>query len=200
VQAHNQANNHEQFKHGLNLQNARGIGMSHAEYTGDFSGTSYSSARAAVAIAWQAILSKRAIIADKLASQIFRLWFDEAIVREYIPLPEGVTYWPSNSTESGQQFSWLTKCNWVGSGRIVIDEFKQAKANETMLGTNQTTLQDVLAEGGTDLEQLLDQNVRTREMFNERDLPLPEYLGGTPRGTVDPAVVAAANDMAAQQQ
>jgi lambda family phage portal protein len=199
VQAHNQANNHEQFKSGLNLQNARGLGMSHAEYTGDFSGTSYSSARAAVAIAWQAILAKRAIIADKLASQIFRLWFDEAIVRGSIPLPEGVTYWPSNSTQSGQQFSWLTKCNWVGSGRIVIDEFKQAKANETMLGTNQTTLQDVLAEGGTDLEQLLDQNVRTREMFNERDLPLPEYLGGTPRGTVDPAVVAAANDMAAQQ-
>jgi hypothetical protein len=36
-------------------------------------------------------------------------------------------------------------------------------------------------------------------MFNERNLPLPEYLGGAPRGTVDPAVVAAANEMAAEQ-
>lgn len=200
LQPHNQANNHEQFKEGLNLQNARGMGMSYAEYTGDFSKTSFASMRAAVAIAWQYTLAKRAIIADKLASQIFRLWFDEAIVRGTIPLPEGVTYWPNNSAEMGQKFSWLTKANWIGSGRVVIDEYKQAKANEVSLGTHQATLSDIHAEQGTDTEALLDQNVRIREMFNERDLPLPESLGGLPRGTVDPAIVAADNAAANSQE
>ena len=130
---------------------------------------------------------------------MFRLWFDEAVVRGAIPLPEGVTYWPDNSAEMGKKFSWLTKCNWIGSGRIVIDEFKQAKANETMMGTGQASQQDVLAEQGTDIETLLDSNVRTREMYLERGLPLPEYLGGLPRGTVDPTIAAADNAMAAKQ-
>lgn len=199
LQPHNQPSNHEQFKEGLMRQNARGWGMSYEEASGDFSKTSYASARAAMQIAWQYVLSKRASIADKLATLMFRLWFDEAIVRGSIALPTGVQYWPDNSTEMGQRFSYLTKCNWVGAGKIVIDEFKQAKANETMLGTHQATLQDVLAENGTDIEQLLDGNVRTRQMFEERNLPLPEYLGGMPRGAVDPAVQAADNAQAAKQ-
>lgn len=200
LQPHNQANNHEQFKEGLMRQNARGWGMSFEEASGDFSKTSYASARAAMQIAWQYVLAKRAIITDKLASQIFRLWFDEAIVRGSIPLPAGVTYWPDNSVEMGQKFSWLTNCNWIGASKIVIDEFKQAKANEVGLGTHQSSLSDIHAEQGTDTEKLLDQQVRTREMFNERDLPLPEYLGGLPRGTLDPALAAADDTLAHSQE
>ena len=199
LQPHNQATNHEQFKEGLMRQNARGWGMSFEEASGDFSKTSYASARAAMQMAWQYVLAKRASVPDKAATHMFRLWFDEAIVRGTVKPPPGVQYWPDNSTVNGQIFSWLTKCNWVGAGKIVIDEFKQAKANETMLGTHQATLQDVLAEQGTDIEQLLDGNVRTRQMFVERDLPLPEYLGGMPRGAVDPAVAAGDNAEAAKQ-
>ncbi|MDP3228508.1 MAG: phage portal protein [Acidovorax sp.] len=199
IQPHNQSNNHEQFKEGLMRQNARGWGMSFEEASGDFSKTSYSSARAAMQMAWQYVLAKRASVPDKAATHMFRLWFDEAIVRGTIKPPPGVEYWPDNSTQMGQVFSWLTKCSWIGAGKIVIDDFKQAKANETALGTHQATLQDVLAENGTDMEQLLDSNVRTREMFEERGLPLPEYLGGTPRGVVDPAIAAADNAEAAKQ-
>ncbi|HYW57688.1 MAG TPA: phage portal protein [Polaromonas sp.] len=199
LESHNQAANHEQFKEGLMRQNARGWGMSYEEASGDFSKTSYASARAAMQMAWQYVLAKRASTPDKAATQIFRLWFDEAIVRGTVKPPPGVEYWPDNSTRMGQVYSWLTSCNWVGAGKIVIDEFKQAKANETALGTHQATLQDVLAEGGTDIEHLLDGNVRTRQMFEERGLPLPEYLGGTPRGMVDPTQQAADTAEAAQQ-
>lgn len=203
TQPHSQPANHEQFKDGLMRQNARGWGMSAEEATGDYSKTSYSSARASGQVAWQHVLAVRASIADKLASQIFRLWFDEAIVRGTVTPPPGVDYWPDNSTTMGQTFAWLTRCKWVGAGKIVIDEYKQAKANETMLGTYQCALPDILAENGLDAETLLDENVRTREMFQERGLPLPEYLGGLPRGTVDPATAAAQaaadNAQAAQQ-
>ena len=199
LQPHNQASNHEQFKEGLMRQNARGWGMSFEEASGDFSKTSYSSARAAMQMAWQYVLAKRATIADKQATHMFRLWFDEGIVRGSLPLPPGVEYWPDNSAVMGQRFAWLTKCSWIGAGKFVIDEFKQAKANEVSLGTFQAGLADILAENGTDVEQLLDQSVRNREMFEERGLPLPEYLGGLPRGTVDPATQAADNNQAAQQ-
>lgn len=200
LEPHNQPSNHEQFKEGLMRQNARGWGMSFEEASGDFSKTSYSSARAAMQIAWQYVLSKRANVTDKLGSQMFRLWFDEAIVRGTIPPPEGVTYWPNNSVEMAQKFSWLTNCSWIGASKIVIDEFKQSKANEVNLGTHQASLNDIHAESGTDTERLLDQQVRTREMFTERNLPLPEYLGGIPRGTVDPAMVAADNAQAHTQE
>lgn len=180
LQPHNQANNHEQFKDGLMRQNARGWGMSSEEATGDFSKTSYSSARAAMQIAWQYVLAKRAAIADKMASHIFRLWFDEAIVRGTIKPPPGVVYWPDRSAQMARVFSWLTSCTWLGAGKIVIDELKQAKANEVGLATNQFSLQDIHAEGGTDTEHVLDQAVRAKVMFEERGLPLPEYLGGKP--------------------
>lgn len=184
LQPHNQPSNHDQFKDGLMRQNARGWGMSFEEASGDFSKTSYSSARAAMQMAWQYVQAKRAAIADKLATQMFRLWFDEAVVRGAIPLPDGVEYWPDNSVANSQRFSWLTKCNWIGSGKIVIDEYKQAKSNEIALGTHQSALADILAENGMDIETLLDEHVRTRQMFEERGLPLPEYLGGVPRGTI----------------
>lgn len=200
LEPHNQPGNHEQFKEGLMRQNARGWGMSFEEASGDFSKTSYASARAAMQMAYQFILAKRGIVADKLASLMFRLWFDEGIVRGTLPLPEGVKYWPDNSNAMGQVFSWLTKCSWIGASKIVIDEFKQAKANEVGLGTHQASLSDIHAENGTDTEALLDQNVRIREMFVERDLPLPEYLGGLPRGSVDPAIVAADNAVANAQE
>ncbi|MES2685687.1 MAG: phage portal protein [Pseudomonadota bacterium] len=199
LEPHHQQANHEQFKEGMNRQNARGWDMSYEEATGDFSKTSFSSARASMSMGYRAVLSKRATVPNKAGAHMFRLWFDEAIVRGIISPPPGVEYWPDRSTRMAQVFSYLTVCNFVGSGRIVIDEFKQAKANETALGTHQATLQDILAENGTDIEALLDGNVRTRQMFEERGLPLPEYLGGTPRGVVDPAVVAADNAEAAKQ-
>jgi len=190
VQPHNQPMNHEQFKQGLNRQTARSYGMSYEEFSGDFSQTSYSSARASMQMAWQYILSKRASVADKLASHIFRLWFDEALVKGTIDMPPGVTYWPDQTAEMAQKFSALTRCQWVGAGKVVIDDFKQAKANEVGVNSYQFTLPDVHAENGTDLERVLDDNVRTRQMFQERGLPLPEYLGGIPMGVLDPATVA----------
>ncbi|NVM87623.1 lambda family phage portal protein [Variovorax sp. SG517] len=199
LQPHNQAANHEQFKEGLMRQNARGWGMSFEEASGDFSKTSYSSARAAMQIAWAYVLAKRAAIADKAATLMFRLWFDEAIVRGTIAPPPGVKYWPDNSTQMGQIFAWLTSCTWIGAGKIVLDEFKQAKANEVGLATHQVALDDILAENGNDLERLLDGHVRTREMFEERGLPLPEYLGGAPKTARTPEQNAADDAAAAQQ-
>lgn len=180
LQSHNQPANHEQFKEGLNRQNARGAGMSYEEWTGDFSKTNYSSGRLSMQLAWQYVLAKRISTVDKLATHIFRLWFDEAIVKGAITPPPGVEYWPDNSTAMGQKFAALTRCSWIGAGKVVVDENKQANANETKLSTYQTDLADVLAENGTDLESMLDTNVRVRQMFIERGLPLPPYLGGPP--------------------
>lgn len=184
VASHNQPTNHEQFKDGLNRQNARGLGMSVEEYTGDFTKNSFSGMKGVMSMSWQLVKAKREAIINKLATLMFRLWFDEAIVRGTITPPPGVDYWPSNDPVMGQRFAWLTKATWIGSGKLVIDEYKQAKANETALGTHQASLSDVLAESGTDIESHLDTAVRERQMFIERGLPLPEHLGGTPRGAV----------------
>jgi lambda family phage portal protein len=194
VQPNQQPANHEQFKEGMMRQNAKAWGISFEEATGDFSKTSYSSARAAMQLSYLNTLTKRANFVNKIATQIFRLWFDEAIVKGYIQPPEGVDYWPSNAVESGQKFSWLTSCTWIGAGKIVIDEFKQTKANTEGMATGQFSRQDVLAEGGTDLESVADAMVAEREAYLERGLPLPEHLGGSPRGT--PRVLTPAEEAA----
>jgi capsid protein len=176
INGHQQPNNHEQFKGGLMTQNARAWGLSREVATGDFSQTSYSSARASMQLAWQYTLAKRANIVNKIASHIFRLWFDEGVVRGTISLPPGVDYWPHRGASDYPIMQWLTRCAWLGAGRIVIDEYKQAKANTEIMSTGQGSLQDVLNQDGTDLESVADAMVAERAARMERGLPLPAHL------------------------
>jgi lambda family phage portal protein len=174
VSPKNQPNNHEQLKRSLENEIARAVSISREQLTGDFNGTSYSAARASMSMSWEATLATRNLIVNKIASTIFRLWFDEQVLRGLIDTP--VPYTPSNDFASIRTYDALTKCNWIGSGRIVIDEYKQAKANTERVANLQTSLQEVLKENGTDMETVINSLVSQREALLAQNLPLPDYL------------------------
>lgn len=142
-----------QFYDALHGEAARGLGTSREQYTGDFSKTTYASAKTSIEEMWKAVTGKRASIVDKVATLKFGLWLDEGVSRGIIPLPNGVTDYYANRAA-------LTSCRWIAQGKGAIDPLKNAKANEVMLRTGETTLRKIAAESGDDWQSNLDQTAR----------------------------------------
>jgi capsid protein len=100
-------------------------------------------------IASQNQLSKSKVVAEKLASLILRAFIDEAIVKGIINPPKGVDYWASRTQ--------LLNSNWIGSGRLVVDELKAAKASEIRMNNGLTTQQQECSDNGLDWQEVNDQ-------------------------------------------
>jgi len=151
---------------------ARGMGATYEAVSGDYSKTNYSSARAAMAESWAAVQSARQFGPAKLATQMFRLWLREAVVRGLVPLPAGVT-----AEQLIAQEALFAKCSWIGAGRPAIDELKSAKANEVLLATHQTTLAQIAADNGDDWQELLEQaseEAQARESLGLKSEPVQQ--------------------------
>lgn len=160
------------FQEAMLRHTARGLNTSYESLSGDFSKTSYSSARAAMAESWHAVLSSREFGPSRNATQMFRLWLKEGIVRGLLPLPGGVEL-----QEFLSRMGVFARCAWLGSGRIPIDELKSARSNKIQLDNNQTTLALIAADAGIDWEEILQQRAE--------ELDLAKKLG------VDPVINAA---------
>lgn len=150
------------FQEAMLRHAARGLNTSYESLSGDYSKTSYSSARAAMAESWGAVQSAREFGPARMATQMFRLWLREAVIRDLVPLPDGI-----DKNSFIQKESLLAKCSWIGAGRSAIDELKSAKASELMINTNQTTLAQVVADNGEDWEDVLEQRAEEKRMMDE---------------------------------
>lgn len=158
------------FQESMLRHAARGLNTSYESLSGDYSKTSYSSARASMAESWGAVLSAREFGPARNATLMFRLWLREGIVRNLLPLPDGVDVATFQS-----KLALFSRCAWIGAGRAAIDELKSAKANELRLNTNQTTLSAIAADEGEDWEELLEQR--------KEELDMQQKLGVLPEQT-----------------
>lgn len=157
--------NSNDFKSGMHLHIARGVGTSFEELTGDYSKTTYSSARASQQNAWEHVKATRQGVAVQLATNIFRLWLDEAVVKGLIPLPANLTVADYFANRSA-----LTFCNWIGAGRLIIDEVKHENATKLALGNGTKTLAQACAEAGMDWEEVAMQRAFEKKRLIELGL------------------------------
>lgn len=140
--------------HGLISDNvftvAKAFGLSKESLSGDFRDSNYSSSRMSEALTWEGIKAKREGSVNVAATTIFRGWADEMALRGLLPiLPAGVDYWINREL--------LLNCEWIGAGKIIVDENKYASATKTMLEAGLTTIRDSLNEQGKDLDDVLEQ-------------------------------------------
>lgn len=142
---------HGDFVRSLLRKIAAGSGISYEQLAKDYEGISYSAARASLIEAWRSVTSKREGPISRLASLFFRAWMDEAIAREYVVIPDGITYWDRRNRAA------ITKCKWIGPGRGEHDPLKSARANEIYLRTGEKTLMDICAENGQRWEEQIAQ-------------------------------------------
>lgn len=129
---------------------AKAFGLSKESLSGDFRDSNYSSSRMSEALTWEGIKAKREGSVNVAATTIFRGWADEMALRGLLPiLPAGVDYWINREL--------LLNCEWIGAGKIIVDENKYASATKTMLEAGLTTIRDSLNEQGKDLDDVLEQ-------------------------------------------
>lgn len=151
IQGNHPNQDFEGFVKALLKKVAAGTGIAYEQLAKDYENTSYSSARASLIEAWRAVTSKREGPMSRLASLMFRAWMDEAVAREYITIPDGITYWDRRNRSA------ITKCKWIGPAKGEVDPLKAARANEIFLRTGEKTLQDIATANGQRWDEVLNQ-------------------------------------------
>ncbi|HDY7840636.1 TPA: phage portal protein [Vibrio vulnificus] len=149
---------------------AAGTGVDYAQLSRNYSQMSYSTIRAAHNDSWRYFMGRRKIIANRFASQIFTLIFEEMLLRGYITLPRNARYsfWE-------RRHAW-TKSDWIGSGRLAIDGLKEVKEALLRIDGGLSTYEKELALLGEDYQEIFEQQVAEMEERKARGLPPPSWM------------------------
>lgn len=146
---------------------AAGLGMSYEEFSHDFTKTNYSSARAAMGQTQKGMQSKKKTHADKFATDIYGLWFEEQMnAGEFDDvLPKNAP----NFYEKLNRDAYL-KCKWIGAARGQIDELKETNAAIARIAAGLSTYEKECARFGDDFRDVLKQRVREQKMMDDMGL------------------------------
>lgn len=145
----------------------RCINMPYGKIAGDHSAYNYSSGRLDDAPYWSDRDIERQSWEAKFLNPFFYRWIEFA----RMALPALTIY---------RGKPWELKHSWHYDARPTSDPVKDATGDEMNLTNASDTLAAIAARDGTTVEALLDQRQREKEMFEERELPLPPWLSGAP--------------------
>lgn len=151
---------------------ASSMGLSYEQFSGDWSQSNYSSARAALIEAWRGFMRRAGMLASSYVQPWYVRWFEEAVARGRVKLPAGSPDFMSAKN------SW-TRARWRMPGRGWVDPLKEAQAAVSRIASGVSTLERESAEQGLDWSDNLRQ--RARELKAARDL---EKQYGLPEGTL----------------
>lgn len=135
---------------------AAALGVTYEELSMDFSQTNYSSARAALLVAWKETLALRGLIEQQIAWPYFAAWLEEAFDLGIIRPPEG-------APDFYDAIDAYVEGRWRGPGRGHIDPTKEILAAAARMEAGITTLEDECADyDGSDWEEKLEQQARIK--------------------------------------
>lgn len=158
------------FEHATLLHLSRALpGVSYEDLSGDYSRTSYSSARASSLIPWRFVTGQRDHIADPAASAIYACVLEEWIDDGRFPLPANAPSYYEAKT------AW-TFCEWIGAPRGHIDEVKAQEANKLKREMGVLTHADHCAEEGKDPDAVLDRLAVENVRLAKAGMPTPMDL------------------------
>jgi len=152
------------------------LGLSYEQFSRDYTKTNYSSARASMGETWKFMNSRKKLVADRLASQIFGLWLEEEIANGGVPLPPGKSrdwfYEPLVKDA-------LTKCEWIGASRGQIDEKKETEAAILRIKNGLSTYEMEISRLGNDWRDVFEQRAEEEQIITAKKLnftgqPIPE--------------------------
>ena len=145
---------------------ASAIGASYETVSGDYRGSTYSSARQALLIEWRSVTRRRQDFATGFAGPIADAQHEEAFERGEMPLPSGAPDYAEARAEYNQS-------EWRGPGRGWVDPVKEVEGARLKIASGLSTMEREAAEsGGLDLEEVLDQRQYENLMVAERGLTI----------------------------
>lgn len=147
---------------------AAALGVTYEELSMDFSQTNYSSARAALLIAWKETLALRGLIEQQIAWPFFAAWLEEAFDNGALTIPAG-------APDFHDAIDAYVEGRWRGPGRGHIDPTKEITAAAARIEAGISTLEDECADyDGSSWEEKLEQQARERARKAELGQPDPE--------------------------
>lgn len=150
---------------------AAGLGVTYEEISMDFSQVNYSSARAALLVAWKETLALRGLIEQQIAWPFFAAWLEEAF-------DLGLIMPPAGAPDFYDAIDAYVEGAWRGPGRGHIDPTKEVAAAAARIETGISTLEKECAEyDGSDWEETLEQ--QAREAAKRSDLRLAPLAGAS---------------------
>ena len=169
---------------------AAALGLSYEALSRDFSKTNYSSGRLAMSVQGQAMSARKRHVADRLASDIYALVFEEMMSKGDVPLPAGVrrdVFYQPLAKEA------FTNATWIGSGVGQIDELKETQAAILRIRSGLSTHEREGARLGYDWREIARQRAREIKLFESLSVPTlmdalkPQDKLGTDAPADDPA-------------
>lgn len=159
------------------------LGISYEELSKDFSKTNYSSARAALTQTWKRMQSRKKLFADRFATIIMMLWFEEQMNAGQI---EAMKYSKLANYYDPLMAEAYTSCEWIGAARGQIDELKETQAAVLRIKFGLSTHEDELGKLGKDWRKVYAQLERERIEREDRGIILQEdnsvnAASGSPR-------------------
>lgn len=143
------------------------LGLSYEQFSRDYTQTNYSSARASMLETQKRMSSRKKVVADRFADEVFMLVFEEMLNNGDVPLPVGVG---PEFFYQGMNREALTSAHWVGASRGQIDELKETQAAILRMKSGLSTYEEECAKLGRDYRDILDQRQREQQMLQERGL------------------------------
>ena len=156
------------FEGSLMRHIAAALGMSYEQFSRDYTKTNYSSARASMSETWKYMQGRKKVVADKFASMIYTLWFEEEMNAGNIPLPRGFTVDTFYSDPVKREA--LLGCDWIGASRGQIDELKETQAAVMRINSGLGTYEKECARLGEDFRKVFKQRAREQRLAEKLKL------------------------------
>ena len=153
-----------EFESSLLRYIAANLDVSYEQLSKDYSETNYSSARAGMIETWKAMQSRKRMVADRLATTTFRLWFEEAVNLGDLECMKSAKL---PNMYDRLMMEAYTNCDWIGAGRGQIDELKETQASVLKLKNGLGTYEEELGRQGKDWRTTFAQLKREKELMEE---------------------------------
>lgn len=156
------------FEESLLRYIAAGLGLSYEQFSKDYSKVNYSSARAGQNEAFKMTQSRKKLIADRVATEIYTLWLEEDIMAGNLPMYPGFS--KDKFYRDPLVKAALAQCGWIGAGRGQIDELKETQSAMMRIKSGLSTFEKECARLGEDFREIFKQRQREDRMIQEMGL------------------------------
>lgn len=159
----------DKFEASLLRHIATALNVSYEELSRDFTQTNYSSARAAMALTWKAMQSRKKRVADATANFIYRLWLEECVNYNLL---ESLKRHNVPSFYEGMNTDAYCAAEWIGAARGQIDPVKETQAAILKIKAGLSTKEIEIAQmQGGDWRRVAAQIKRELELDRKLDIP-----------------------------
>lgn len=153
-----------EFEQSLLRYLAADLGVSYEQLSKDYSETNYSSARAGMVETWKFMQARKKMVADRFATLVYRLWFEEAVNRGDI---ETMNARSVPNLYDSLNMEAFVNCQWIGAGRGQIDELKETQAAILRIKMRLSTYEQEIARMGEDYRPIFRQIAREKAEMEE---------------------------------